>query len=82
MKNINRQIEAVANNTNKVLLGEFNFSPKNILNKTQVFDSSIVGEETIMDRIIDAINNKNNDKFYIEHEPGSKHFMLRIEYGR
>lgn len=34
MKNINRQIEAVANNTNKFLLGEFNFSPKNILNKT------------------------------------------------
>ena len=35
-----------------------------------------------MDRIIDAINDKNNDKFYIEHELGSKHFMLRIEYGR
>ena len=35
-----------------------------------------------MDTIIDAINDKNNDTFYIEHEPGSKHFMLRIEYRR
>lgn len=34
MKNISRHIEAVANNTNTFLLREFNFSPKNILNKT------------------------------------------------
>ena len=28
MKNINRQIEAAADNTNKLMLGEFNFSKK------------------------------------------------------
>ena len=40
IKNINRQIEIGADNTNKLMLGEFNFSSKNILNKTLIFDTS------------------------------------------
>ena len=40
IKNINKQIEIGADNTNKFMLGEFNFSSKNILNKTLIFDTS------------------------------------------
>ena len=70
MKNINRQIEAAADNTNKLMLGEFNFSKKKkyILNKTLVFDTSNIDEEIIIDRIIEGINNKYNDEFYIKHQ--------------
>ena len=65
MKNINRQIEMAADNTNELMLGEFNFRPKNILNKTLIFDTSKADEEIIMDRIIDAINDKTNEELFI-----------------
>ena len=65
MKNINRQIEMAADNTNGLMLGEFNFRPKNILNKTLIFDTSKADEEIIMDRIIDAINDKTNEELFI-----------------
>ena len=64
------------------MLGEFNFIPKNILNKTMIFDTSKIEQEIIMNRIIDAINDKTNDKFYIEHQTGSNYFTLRRENGR
>lgn len=35
-----------------------------------------------MERITDAINDKNNDEFYIKHQPGSNYFALRKENGR
>ena len=82
IKNINRQIEIGADNTNKFMLAEFNFSSKNILNKTLIFDTSKIDQEIIMDRITDAINDKNNDEFYIKHQPGSNYFALRKENGR
>ena len=63
MKIINAQIKIANENTNKLILGEFNFDPKRILNKT-IFDTSKINEEIIMDRITDAINDKTNDKFY------------------
>ena len=65
MKNINKNIEMAADNTNELTLGEFNFRPKNILNKTLIFDTSKVDEEIIMDRIIDAFNDKTNDELFI-----------------
>ena len=82
IKNINRQIEIGADNTNKFMLAEFNFSSKNILNKKLIFDTSKIDQEIIMDRITDAINDKNNDEFYIKHQPGSNYFALRKENGR
>ena len=64
------------------MLGEFNFDPKRILNKTLIFDTSIIVEEIIIDRIIDAINDPFSDKYWIEHKPGINHFTLRLEDGR
>ena len=64
------------------MLAEFNFSSKNILNKKLIFDTSKIDQEIIMDRITDAINDKNNDEFYINHQPGSNYFALRKENGR
>ena len=64
------------------MFGEFNFIPKNILNKTMIFDTSKIEQEIIMNRIIDTINDKTNDKLYIEHQTGSNYFTLRRENGR
>ena len=83
MENINREIEAAADNTNKLMLGEFNFSKKkNILNKTLISDTSKIDEKIIRDSIIEGISNKYNDEFYIKHQPGSNYFTLRRENGR
>ena len=68
MKNINDQVMAANKNTDNLMLGEFNFDTKKILNKT--------------DRIIDAINNPYNDEYWIEHKPGTNCFTLRLEDGR
>ena len=66
------------------MAGEFNFSSKKILNKRLIFDTAIIDEETIMDKIIQGLNDAfpENDKYWIEHEPGSNHFMLTLEDGR
>ena len=76
MKNINDQIRAANENTENLLLGEFNFDPKDILNKKLIFDTTIIGEEIIIDRIIDAINDAFNDKYWPEHKPGTNYFTL------
>lgn len=34
-----------------------------------IFDTTIINEEIIIGRIIDAIGDKYNDKYYIEHNP-------------
>ena len=47
MKLTNDQIEASINNSSLLIDGEFNFSPKKILNKRLIFDISMVDEETI-----------------------------------
>ena len=82
MKNINDQIRAANENTENLLLGEFNFDPKDILNKKLIFDATIIGEEIIIDRIIDAINDAFNDKYWLEHKPGTNYFTLWLEDGR
>ena len=58
MKNINAQIRIGADKTNKLMLGEFDFTPRQILNKTLKFDTSKIDEEIIIDRIIDTRNDK------------------------
>ena len=45
MKNINNQIRAANENTENLILGEFNFDPKQILNKTLIFNITLIGEE-------------------------------------
>ena len=58
MKNINAQIRIAADKTNKLMLGEFDFTPSQILNKTLIFDTSKKDEEIIIDRITDTHNDK------------------------
>ena len=84
MRLTNDQIEAAINNSSMLMDGEFNFSPQKILNKKLIFDISMVEEETIKDKIMEGLNNLylENDKYWIEHEPGSNHFTLRLEDGR
>ena len=80
MKNIEGKIRR--QNVSKLMREEFNFSPKKILNKTLIFDSTKMDEEIIMDKIIEALNYMTNDEFYIEHPPGSNYFTLKREDGR
>ena len=40
------------------MLGEFDFTPRQRLNKTLIFDTSKIDEEIIIDRIIDNRNDK------------------------
>ena len=68
------QIRAANENTDNLRLGEFNFDPKRILNKTLMFDTTVISEEIIIGRIIDAINDPYNDKHWIEHKPGTNYF--------
>ena len=64
--------------------GEFNFDPKRILNQRLIFHTTIIDKEIIMDRIIDAVNDPylENDKYWIEHKPGTNYFTLRLENRR
>ena len=80
----NDQIEAAINNSSMLMDGEFNFSPQKILNKKLIFDISMVDEETIMDKIIEGLEDPylENDKYWIKHKPGSNYFTLRLEDGR
>ena len=82
MKNINDQIRAANENTKNLMLGKINFDPKEILNKKFIFDTTIIDEEIIIDRIIGAINDSFNDRHRIEHIPGRNYFTLRLEDGR
>ena len=61
------------------MIGECNFDAKEKLNKTLIFETSMVDEEVITDEIIDAINNPFNDKYWIDHKPGTNYFTLRLE---
>ena len=81
---ITNQIEKSVDNTSLMMAGEFNFSPKTMLNKRLIFDTTIVDKETIMDKITEGLNDTylDNDKYWIEHEPGSNYFTLRLEDGR
>ena len=44
------------------MLGEFNFSPKQILNTKLVFDTTIVGKETIMGNRTDYVEKREIDR--------------------
>ena len=54
--------------TENLVLGEFNFDPKEILNKKVIFDTTITDEQIITDRLIDAINDPFNDKYWINQQ--------------
>ena len=45
MKNINNQIRAAKENTENLMLGEFNFHPKQILNKILILYITLIREE-------------------------------------
>ena len=53
------------------MLGNFNFDPKTILNKRLIFYTTIINEEIIKDKIIEAINDPYNEKYWTEHRPGT-----------
>ena len=46
-------------------------------------DTNIVDEEVIIDKIIAGLNDPylDNDKYWIEQEPGSNYFTLKLEDG-
>ena len=62
-----------------MIRGEFDFSLKNVLNKTLVFDTSKINEEVITDKIIELINDPLNDEYYIDHLSGINSFTLKRE---
>ena len=80
MKNINNQIQEANENTENSMLG--NFDPRQDLNKTLIFGTTIIDEEIIIDRISNAINDLFNDRYWIEHKPATNCFTLRQENRR
>ena len=79
MKIMNDQIRAENENTENLMLGEFNFDLKEILNKKRICDTTIIDNEIIIDRINDAIDDLFNNRSWIEYKPGTKYFTLRLE---
>ena len=77
MKFINEQIKA--EDTENLMLGNVDFDTKLMLNKRLIFNTTIIDVEIIKDRIIDAINNSYNNKYWIEHKPGTHYFTLRLK---
>ena len=82
MKIMNDQIWAENENTENLMLGEFNFDLKEILNKKRICDTTIIDNEIIIDRINDAIDDLFNNRYWIEYKPGTKYFTLRLENRR
>ena len=68
MKFINEQIQATNENTKNLRLDSLHFNLKQILNKRFIFGTTIIEEELIIDRIIHAIDDPYNDKYWIEHK--------------
>ena len=75
-------MKAANENTKNLMLDNFNFDPKLILNKRLIFDTTIIDQEIIIDRIIDAINNPYNKEYWFEHKPGTNYFTLKLENRR
>ena len=82
VKSLKQQAQIGRDNVSRMMRGEFSFSPAKILNKTLIFDTLKINGEEIMDRIIDALNDKYNDEFYIEHPESSNYFTLKREDGQ
>ena len=76
------QIGTANENIENLILGEFNFDLKEILNKKLIFATTTVDEGIIIDRIICAINDLFNDKYWIEQKPGTNYFTLKLVDGR
>ena len=47
-----------------------------------MFNTDKIDGEIIMDMMIDALIDKANEEFYIEHPIGSNYFTLKREDGR
>ena len=74
-------MQIAAENLETLLKGKFNFSPQKILNKTILFDASLINEEKVMDKILEALPVDNNE-LYVLHEPGTKVFTIKQEDGK
>ena len=82
LKRADKKSQISRENVSKLMRVEFDFNPKKILNKTLIFDTTKINEEIIMDKITEALNDKTNNEFYIEHPFGSNYFTLKREDGR
>ena len=77
-----RNVSQIAVENEKTLLkGKFNFSPKKILNKTILFDTSPIDEEKVMDKILEDFPADSNE-LYVLHEPRTNAFTLKHEDGK
>lgn len=54
------------------------------LSKRLIFNTRIIDEETIMDKTTEGLNDPylQIDKYWIENEPGTSYFTLRLDNGR
>ena len=77
-----KEAQITRNNAYRLMQGEFDFSLKNILNKTLLFDTSKTNKEVIIDKIIESINDPLNDKYYIDHPSVTNSLILKQEDGR
>ena len=77
-----KEAQIARNNVSRLMRGEFDFSLKNVLNKTLVFDTSKINGEVITDKIIELINDPLSDEYYIDYPSGINSFTLKREDGR
>ena len=64
------------NNSKLLLLGKFDFDPKEILDKSLLFDLKKASEDKTFDSILKKIPDKN-DIYYIKHREETNSFRLR-----
>lgn len=74
-------LQIAAKNSEILLKVKFNFSPKKILNKSILFDTSCIDEEKVIDKILEALLADKN-KLYVLQEPGTNTFTLKSKDGK
>ena len=74
-----KEREIARDSVSNLIRGEFNFDPKEILNKTLLFDTKKIDEEIMLDKITEALKHPMNDEFYIEHPVALNAFTLKQE---
>ena len=76
---LQKTIKKIAEENSDMLEKEsFNFSPQKIIKKDLVFDIYKTKEKQIIEKIIEGLP-KDNNEFYIEHQPDTSVFTLRKE---
>lgn len=75
MREVQKNINKIANENSEALIENFDFNPKKYLDTSLTFNIKKMSEEQTMNKIIKSLPNKN--ECYIQHRDGMDTFTLR-----